>query len=188
MKKPTQYIVRLKALFHHRWAIPILAELHRSDGAKLVTLMHRLGSPRESIQRTLVALQKAKLVQRNPGHGHPLRPEYVLAARGKKIAEHCLHLMDVLQEMAVEKPGLKKWSMPMVFALGQQSYRFSELRNELPDVTNRALTLALKELVACGLVRRVVSEDYPPSVTYSLEIKARFINECLVDLARDAPR
>jgi DNA-binding HxlR family transcriptional regulator len=43
----------------------------------------------------------------------------------------------------------------------------------LPDATPRALTLALKELDAAGLVRRTVLDDYPPSVVYELTASAR---------------
>jgi len=60
-------------LFHHRWAAPILAELHRSKGSRFVTLSNRLGLGRESLRRTLSALIDAGLVMKNPGYGHPLR-------------------------------------------------------------------------------------------------------------------
>ena len=69
---------RLAQLFHHRWAVPVLAELHRTSGSRFVTLHRRLGIGRESLRRTLASLAEQDLVARNPGYGHPLRPEYVL--------------------------------------------------------------------------------------------------------------
>jgi DNA-binding HxlR family transcriptional regulator len=43
--------------------------------------------------------------------------------------------------------------------------RFSELRAALP-ATARALALALKDLETTGLVRRTVTDDRPPQVSY----------------------
>ena len=68
----------LPALLHHRWAVPILAVLHREKGAKFVTLGSRLGVSRDSLRRSLDRLTQQRLVRRNPGYGHPMRPEYVL--------------------------------------------------------------------------------------------------------------
>src|SRR5947207_13068422 len=65
-------------LFHHRWAVPVLAELRRERGSRFVTLANRIGVTRDSLRRTLSALIDDGLVERNPGYGHPLRPEYVL--------------------------------------------------------------------------------------------------------------
>ena len=64
-------IGRFVALFHHRWAVPVLAELHRgAGGAKFVTLVNRLGIGRDSLRRTLAALIERGWVMPNPGHGH----------------------------------------------------------------------------------------------------------------------
>ncbi|MGH2451320.1 MAG: winged helix-turn-helix transcriptional regulator, partial [Candidatus Limnocylindria bacterium] len=73
----------ISALFHHRWAAPVLAELDRSRGSRFVTLSNRLALSRESLRRTLTALIDAGLVMKNPGYGHPLRPEYILTERGR---------------------------------------------------------------------------------------------------------
>jgi DNA-binding HxlR family transcriptional regulator len=160
-------------LFHHRWAAPILAELHRSKGSRFVTLSNRLGLNRESLRRTLTALIDAGLVMTNPGYGHPLRPEYILTDRGSKIAPACARLIAALDRLDANDVGLKKWSMPAVLALADGECRYSELRNRLPGVTPRALTLALKDLGAAQLVERRVTADYPPATVYRLRAKAR---------------
>src|ERR671932_1580387 len=79
-------IEELIALFHHRWSAAVLAELRRTRGTRFVVLSKSLGVGRESLRRTLDALIELGLVRRNPGYGHPLRPEYLLTRRGEAVA------------------------------------------------------------------------------------------------------
>src|SRR5262245_29802381 len=97
----------LVALFHNRWSVPILAELHRQRGSRFVTLARTLGMSRESLRRTLAALIESGLVGRNPGYGHPLRPEYVLTTRGERVAARGEPLVRLLRELGLEEVGLK---------------------------------------------------------------------------------
>lgn len=46
--------------------------------------------------------------------------------------------------------------------------RFSELKRKLGDVTQKMLTLQLRELEAAGLLTRTVYPVIPPHVEYSL--------------------
>jgi DNA-binding HxlR family transcriptional regulator len=151
----------LASLFHHRWAVPVLAELEREHGTRFVLLANRLGVPRETLSRTLGSLIQTGLVARNPGHGHPLRPEYLLTPDGARVAPGCLALLDVLPDREL---SLKKWSVPVLAAVGDGA-RFSDLRSELP-ASPRALTLALKDLQALALVERDVVAGYPPTTRY----------------------
>jgi DNA-binding HxlR family transcriptional regulator len=161
------------ALFHNRWSVPILAELHRQRGSRFVTLARTLGLSRESLRRTLAALIESGLVGRNPGYGHPLRPEYVLTRAGHPIAAACRPLVDKLRRQGLEEVALKKWSMPAVLALAAGPRRFSELRELLEGVSPRALAIALKDLESAELVDRRVTADYPPAALYRLTPRAR---------------
>src|SRR5215213_8474587 len=110
-------IRELIAIFHHRWAAPLLAELLRQKGSRFAALAGTLGVGRESLRRTLDSLLEQGLVARNPGYGHPLRPEYVLTTRGEDAARRCTKLLaagdgDVL---------LRKWSLPILTALTDAS-------------------------------------------------------------------
>jgi DNA-binding HxlR family transcriptional regulator len=171
------------SLFHHRWAAPVLAELHRSKGSRFVTLSNRLGLGRESLRRTLTALIEAGLVRKNPGYGHPLRPEYILTERGKQLAPSCARLLEALERVDAGQIGLKKWSMPAVLALADGECRYSELRKRLPGVTPRALALALKDLDAAELVERRVTGGYPPGTVYRLRRRAQPLARILAGLA-----
>ena len=173
----------LVGLFHLRWAAPILAELQRTRGSRFVTLSHRLGLSRESLRRTLAALLERGLVVRNPGYGHPLRPEYVLTAEGGRLAPACGELLAALRRQGLEDVALKKWSMPVLYALGTGAHRFSEVRALLPAITPRALALALKDLDAAGLVERRVTQDYPPATVYEPTPRARTLAPFLGRLA-----
>jgi len=169
----------LVALFHNRWSVPILAELHRQRGSRFVALTRTLGMSRESLRRTLAALIDGGLVGRNPGYGHPLRPEYVLTSSGERIAAACRPVVERLRTGGLEDVALKKWSMPVVFALGEGPVRFSELREALEGISPRALTLALKDLEGAGLVDRRVTDDYPPATIYRLTRTGLLLAELL---------
>jgi DNA-binding HxlR family transcriptional regulator len=157
-------IEELIALCHHRWSTPVLAALGQTRGTRFVVLANRLGVGRTSLRRTLDALVELGLVRRNPGYGHPLRPEYLLTPEGEEAAARCERLLAAVN--GKRDIVLRKWSLPVLLALGRQA-RFSELRDALPGVTARALALALKDLERAGLVDRRVEETYPPTAVYA---------------------
>ncbi len=170
-------ITEIIDLFHHRWAAAVLAELRRKRGSRFVTLSRMLGVSKESLRRTLAALLDQGLVARNPGYGHPLRPEYVLTERGRPIAARCERLLSVLDGNA--EVAKRKWSIPVVVVLAEPA-RFSELRAALPGVTGRALAITLKDLQRAGLVeRRVDEKTYPPAVVYAATAAARRLQRAI---------
>lgn len=61
-----------------------------------------------------------------------------------------------------------KWKGVILFHLLKGPMRFNELRRLLPDVTQRMLTLQLRELEEVGVVHREVYKEVPPKVEYSL--------------------
>jgi DNA-binding HxlR family transcriptional regulator len=151
----------LIALFHHRWAPPALALLDDRDGARFVELQRKLDVGHDSLRRALDALIELGYVRRNPGYGHPLRPEYVITAAGRGSAEVARRA----SRATTRETLLRKWSVPVLAELGG-GRRFSELRAALPGVTPRALALALRELEEARLVRREVLPTRPPSTLY----------------------
>ena len=61
-----------------------------------------------------------------------------------------------------------KWSVLIVSTLGDGPRRFNELRREIPSVSQRMLTLTLRNLERDGLVSRTVTPSIPPRVDYEL--------------------
>ena len=61
-----------------------------------------------------------------------------------------------------------KWSVLVVSTLGDGPRRFNELRREIPTVSQRMLTLTLRNLERDGLVSRTVTPSIPPRVDYEL--------------------
>jgi DNA-binding HxlR family transcriptional regulator len=162
----------LPTLLHNRWSVPVLAELARGDvaGGRFANLTRRLGVSRESLRRTLAALAGAGLVMRNPGHGHPLRADYVLTDAGRRVAPACASLVESLDGSGLEQLARKKWLLPVVLAHSAGPARFSGLRAELAPISARALALALKELEAASVVERTLVDEYPPRAEYRLAV------------------
>ena len=61
-----------------------------------------------------------------------------------------------------------KWTVLVVSTLGDGPRRFNELRREIPSVSQRMLTLTLRNLERDGIVNRTVTPTIPPRVDYEL--------------------
>ncbi len=66
-----------------------------------------------------------------------------------------------------------KWSVLVVTTLARGGRRFNELRREIPSVSQRMLTLTLRNLERDGLVSRKVTPSIPPRVDYALTALGR---------------
>jgi DNA-binding HxlR family transcriptional regulator len=166
----------LKAVAHHRWMIPVLAECAGSPGGgcKYVTFIVRLQLSRDALGRTLEAGLANGWLMHNPGVGHPLRPEYVLTAHGRLVAQPARRVMRTLRRMDLLELGLMKWSLPVLCALAaNQKTRFGDLARALSGSTNRAISLTLRDLEGAELVVRDVQATYPPTTQYALSTRAR---------------
>jgi DNA-binding HxlR family transcriptional regulator len=70
-------------------------------------------------------------------------------------------------EAAIEVFG-GKWKPLILWWLQQRTWRFAELRRQIPGITEKMLTQQLRELEADGIVDRRVYPTVPPKVEYSL--------------------
>ena len=61
-----------------------------------------------------------------------------------------------------------KWSLLVVATLGDDVMRFSDLLRHIPGISQRMLTLTLRQLERDGLVIRTAYAEVPPRVEYRL--------------------
>ncbi|MCU0417473.1 MAG: helix-turn-helix transcriptional regulator [Cytophagaceae bacterium] len=61
-----------------------------------------------------------------------------------------------------------KWKLVILWYLYKKDARFSELRKNIPSITDRMLSLQLKELEELGFIKRVVHPGNPPKVSYEI--------------------
>ena len=72
-----------------------------------------------------------------------------------------------------------KYKGMILYHLLDGTKRFGELRKMMPTVTQRTMTLQLRELEAVGIVRRDVYAVVPPKVEYSLTELGRSLEPIL---------
>jgi DNA-binding HxlR family transcriptional regulator len=73
-----------------------------------------------------------------------------------------------------------KWKGTILYKLLERPRRFSELKRQLPTITQRMLTLQLRELEADGIVHREIYQQIPPKVEYSLTTFGRTLEPILI--------
>jgi DNA-binding HxlR family transcriptional regulator len=61
-----------------------------------------------------------------------------------------------------------KWSLLVIALLDRRTLRFTELRRRVDGISQRMLTVTLRQLERDGLVRRTVHPVVPPRVDYEL--------------------
>ena len=88
------------------------------------------------------------------------------APEGKQERTACC----ALYHQAVELIG-KRWSGAILLVLMDGSLHFSEIRELVPDISDRLLSERLKELESEGIVERRVIDGAPVRVEYSLTDK-----------------
>jgi DNA-binding HxlR family transcriptional regulator len=79
------------------------------------------------------------------------------------------------------------WTPNIIWYLGEQPRRFSEIKHDIYKISPKVLTDRLKKLETSGVVHREVMPTSPPTVEYSLtelgkELKPAI--EAIVDVGR----
>lgn len=170
---------RLRLLMTGRWLIPLMALLADDRGSRFAVMLARLGLSRSALAASLDQLVRLGWVARNPGHGHPLRPEYVLTEPGLEVAGFCQRVMATRTRLGLEPGQLSRWSLPVAARLGRSNARFTALRTALAPVTPRALSLTLKQMLSAELVQRSLEDSFPPVPIYGLTDRGRSLARAL---------
>lgn len=80
-----------------------------------------------------------------------------------------------LYHRAIELVG-KRWTGAIVIVLLDGPTHFSEIRELVPDISDRLLSERLKELEAEGIVERRVIDGSPVRVEYKMTVKGRALD------------
>ena len=65
------------------------------------------------------------------------------------------------------------WKAPVLWRLKDRVMRYSELRKDIPHISDKMLTVQLRELESDGYIERKVYAVVPPRTEYSLTDKGR---------------
>ena len=73
-------------------------------------------------------------------------------------------------EFAMDRIG-GTWKMPILWRLQDRIMRYSELKRDIPHISDKMLTTQLRELEADGFLHRKVYAVVPPKTEYSITAK-----------------
>ncbi len=147
------------------WSLPILSQLHVGVAGRQAPLLAATGAGRTAFAQSMDHLIEIGLLERNPGHGHPLRPEFRLTPSGVAAAK-IAH--QVLLISPTDGQGLlrRAWTVPVLTSMHRFRH-FGEIKRSLPKITDRALSHSLKSLETVRWIKRDVLEDFrPPKTQY----------------------
>jgi DNA-binding HxlR family transcriptional regulator len=92
--------------------------------------------------------------------------------------EFCPHF-----QKAIELVG-KRWSGTILRAIMYGPLRFSEISAHIAEISDRSLSLRLKELESEGLITRSVEATQPVGVSYELTPKGRALESVITELEK----
>ena len=72
-----------------------------------------------------------------------------------------------------------KWKPLILWWLHQKTYRFADLRRQIPGISEKMLIQHLRELEADGIVNRKVFSTVSPKVEYSLTDDGKSLKQAL---------
>lgn len=143
------------------WALNILALLHAGVPGRQAPLLSASQASRTAFGASLAHLMDLNLLERNPGHGHPLRPEYRLTPKGAEIAKIAGRIVDAVPGSANAGIIRKSWTIPILAVTGRPQH-FTDIKSKLFPVTDRALSQTLLQLHERDWLRRDVDSSKRP--------------------------
>ncbi len=138
-------IKTLVKLTSRAWSLNILSLMHDGTPGRQASLLAATAASRTAFAASLENLVSLGFIERNPDHGHPLRPEFRLTDQGKiaaQVAKRIVSLVPSDEEFTLLR---RSWTVP-VLALIEEPQRFSHLRTSLISITDRALSGTLQQL------------------------------------------
>lgn len=78
-----------------------------------------------------------------------------------------------------------KWALLVIYILdrsGKENMRFMELKQQMPDISQRMLSMTLRTLEEDGYITRTIFSEIPPRVEYALTERAKSLKPILDSL------
>ncbi len=148
------------------WSLNILAAMHAGTPGRQAPLLAASGAGRTAFTQSLAHLIELGLLERNPGHGHPLRPEFRLTPQGAEVACVAARIMRAVPGPAERGLLRRTWTIP-VLAVSREPRCFTDIKTRLLPITDRALSQSLKLLQGQHwLERRIDTAIRPPRPLY----------------------
>ncbi|MFF8374777.1 winged helix-turn-helix transcriptional regulator [Streptomyces sp. NPDC015661] len=91
-------------------------------------------------------------------------------------AEHMAFIREVLDRVG------DKWSLLLIAVLESGPLRYTDLQRQVPGISQRMLTLTLRQLQQDGLISRTAYAEVPPRVEYALTPLGRGLHEIVTSL------
>jgi DNA-binding HxlR family transcriptional regulator len=91
---------------------------------------------------------------------------------------NCRRIGDILARIG------DKWTILLLMAIGDRRMRFGELHRAITGVSQRMLTVTLRNLEHDGILIRTVYPTIPPRVEYELSDRGRSLKLALVPIAK----
>ena len=76
-----------------------------------------------------------------------------------------------------------KWTILLLNVLGDNTMRFKDLHRAVPGISQRMLTVTVRNLERDGLIVRTIYPTIPPKVEYALSDRGRSLRCALVPVA-----
>jgi DNA-binding HxlR family transcriptional regulator len=74
------------------------------------------------------------------------------------------------------------WKAPILWRLKGKTLRYSELEKDIPHISQKMLTRALRDLETYGLISKQVFAAVPPHTEYSLTPKGRKVVKTVAEI------
>ncbi|MDP4510956.1 helix-turn-helix domain-containing protein [Nonomuraea sp. G32] len=88
--------------------------------------------------------------------------------------------MDFIRQV-LDRVG-DKWSLLVIAALEAGPLRYTDLQRDVPGISQRMLTLTVRQLQQDGLVTRTAYAEVPPRVEYALTPLGRSLHHIVTSL------
>jgi len=130
------------------------------------SLLSASGAGRTAFAQSLEHLIDLGLVERNTGHGHPLRPEYCLTQNGAEVAKIASKIKSAVPQLPERALLRRAWTVP-ILAVSHKPLYFTDIKKQLGSITDRALSQSLERLHGQNwFIRTVNRTNRPPRALY----------------------